>query len=81
MISTVTTKGQITIPIQIRKRYGIHANDKIDFVVEGDRIIISPVKTLRDLRGVVIAKGGDLTTTERQAAKGAVGARNSEEIS
>jgi AbrB family looped-hinge helix DNA binding protein len=80
MISTVTSKGQITIPMLIRKRYGIHANDKIDFIVEGDRIILAPVKTLRDLRGAVTGKSGDLNT-ERQAAKKAVGTRNSKEIS
>lgn len=80
MISTVTTKGQITIPMVIRKRYNIHPNDKIDFIVEGDRIILSPVKTLRDLRGVVTGKGGDLDT-ERQTAKKSVGVRNIEETS
>jgi len=80
MISTVTTKGQITIPIKLRKRYGIHANDKVDFIVEGDRIILMPVKTLRDLRGAVTGKGGDLDT-ERQAAKKAVSTRNIEEMS
>lgn len=80
MISTVTTKGQITIPMAIRKRYGINANDKVDFVMEGDRIILMPVKTLRDLRGAVAGKGGDLDA-ERQAAKKAVGTRNIEEIS
>lgn len=80
MLSTVTTKGQITIPMVIRKRYGIHANDKVDFVLEGDRIILMPVKTLRDLRGTVTGKGGDLEA-ERQAAKKAVATRNIEEIS
>lgn len=77
MISTVTTKGQITIPMAIHKRYGIHANDKVDFVLEGDRLILMPVKTLRDLRGAVTGKGGDLDA-ERQAAKKTVGSRNIE---
>jgi AbrB family looped-hinge helix DNA binding protein len=80
MISTVTTKGQITIPMALRKRYGIRANDKVDFIVEGDRIILMPIKTLRDLRGAVTGKGGD-PDAERQTAKKAVGTRNIEEIS
>jgi AbrB family looped-hinge helix DNA binding protein len=78
MISTVTAKGQITIPVTLRKRYGIHPNDKIDFVAEGDRIVLVPVRTLRDLRGAVTARGGD-PDIERQAAKDAVGLRNAEE--
>ncbi|OGR06902.1 MAG: hypothetical protein A2511_16200 [Deltaproteobacteria bacterium RIFOXYD12_FULL_50_9] len=79
MLATVTTKGQITIPMKIRKQYGIHPNDKIDFVVEGDKIILMPVKTLRDLRGSVTGLGGD-PDLERQAAKKAVGLRTVEEM-
>jgi AbrB family looped-hinge helix DNA binding protein len=79
MLATVTTKGQITIPMKIRKQYGIHPNDKIDFVIEGDKIILKPVKTLRDLRGCVTSQGGDLDQ-ERQAAKKAVGLRIIEEM-
>lgn len=79
MISTVTTKGQITIPVAIRRKYGIHPNDQVDFITEGDRIILVPVKTLRDFRGAV-AGGGD-PDRERQAAKDAVGSRVIEEMS
>ena len=53
MLSTVTTKGQVTIPKSIREQYGISPHDKIDFRIEGDRIVLAVVKTLRDLRGVV----------------------------
>ena len=79
MISTVTTKGQVTIPVSIRKKYGISANDRVDFFTEGDRIILIPVKTLRDFRGSVTGSGDpDL---ERQAAKDVVGRRTIEEMS
>lgn len=79
MIATVTSKGQITIPVSIRKKYGLHPNDKVDFIVEGERIILVPVKTLRDFRGAV-GKSGDLEQ-ERQAAKKATGRRVVEEMS
>lgn len=79
MISTITTKGQVTIPISIRRQYGIKANDQVDFISEGDRIILVPVKTLRDFRGVV-ASGGD-SDLELQTAKDAVGHRVVEEMS
>jgi antitoxin PrlF len=32
--STVTRKGQVTVPIQIRKALGIKSGDKISFVLE-----------------------------------------------
>ena len=31
MIATITSKGQITIPLQIRERLGLQAGDQINF--------------------------------------------------
>ncbi|OGQ86292.1 MAG: hypothetical protein A2512_04940 [Deltaproteobacteria bacterium RIFOXYD12_FULL_56_24] len=77
MLATVTTKGQVTIPVSIRNKYGIHPNDRVDFITEEERIILLPVKTLRDFRGAVAGSGDP--DKERQAAKEAVGRRNVEE--
>lgn len=81
MLSTVTTKGQVTIPVDIRSRFHISPNDKVDFIVEGERIVITLVKTLKDLRGVVAAKGIGNAGAERSAAKSAVGKRVLDEMS
>ena len=78
MISTVTSKGQVTIPISIRKKYGLRANDRVDFITEGGKIILIPVKTLRDFRGSVTGTGAP--DQERQAAKDAVSHRIIEEM-
>ena len=51
----VTEKGQITIPISLRKRYGLQPNVEVEFVAEGDGIRIqkrgsvsaNPVHALR----------------------------------
>ena len=79
MIATITTKGQITVPVAIRKLYGLNPNDKVDFIADGDRIVLVPVKTLRDFRGAVAGSGDP--DQERQAAKDAVARRTIEEIS
>jgi AbrB family looped-hinge helix DNA binding protein len=79
MISTITTKGQVTISIAIRRQFGIKPNDQVDFITEGDRIILVPVKTLRDFRGVVAGEGD--SDLELQTAKDAVGRRVVEEMS
>jgi antitoxin PrlF len=79
MISTITTKGQVTIPISIRKKYGLGPNDRVDFITEGDKIILVPVKTLRDFRGSVTGKGDP--DQERQAAKDMVSRKTIEEMS
>ena len=49
MLSTVTTKGQVTIPVDIRALFHIHPNDRVDFVVEGDRIILIVVPSFRTI--------------------------------
>ena len=79
MISTITTKGQITVPVSIRKLYGLHPNDRVDFIPDGDRIVLVPVKTLRDFRGAVTGSGD--SDQERQAAKDEVARRTIEEMS
>ncbi|HLV89165.1 MAG TPA: AbrB/MazE/SpoVT family DNA-binding domain-containing protein [Candidatus Sulfotelmatobacter sp.] len=40
--SSVTSKGQVTIPQEIRNRLGLSTGDRVDFVIEGDRTVIRP---------------------------------------
>lgn len=80
MLATVTSKGQITIPKEIRDFLHIRANDKLDFVLDGERIMIAPVKTLLDLRGAVQARGEGDFQKERAKAKAAVAKRVVEEM-
>lgn len=37
-LAKVTTKGQITIPIEIRKKLGVREGDKILFIEDSGRI-------------------------------------------
>ncbi len=49
MKSTLTSKGQTTIPNQIRKQMGLKAGDGLVYSIEGDHIVMKPVKgTLLD---------------------------------
>lgn len=40
--SVVSTKGQVTVPQEVRERLGLRVGDRVEFVVEGDRTIIRP---------------------------------------
>ena len=41
--STVTSKGQTTIPKEIRDRLNLHAGDRVEFVVDEDgRVVVLP---------------------------------------
>ena len=52
---TVTSKGQVTIPKQIREHLGIDTDDKVTFVVDDSgRVELRPTSyQWKDLRGVV----------------------------
>lgn len=44
-LAKVTSKGQITIPIAIRNALGIREGDKILFMEEGDKVILTNAST------------------------------------
>ena len=50
--STVTTKGQITLPRDVRQALGLDAGDKVDFLeVEGGFKLVPLRKDVRALKG------------------------------
>jgi AbrB family looped-hinge helix DNA binding protein len=53
--STVTSKGQVTIPIVIREKLDINYGQKVEFAVnEQDEVVIRPVKvSLEDVYGAL----------------------------
>lgn len=42
--STISSKGQITVPIEVRKRLGLKTGDRVEFVLEDDRTAIRPAR-------------------------------------
>ena len=80
MISTVTSKGQVTIPKQFRQTLGIKSSDLVDFEIDGQKLILSPVKTLMDFRGAVKKKVIGGFEKERKTAKAAVAKRIKDEM-
>ena len=40
----VSTRGQLVIPMEIRKRYGIEAGDEVELLDFGDQIVMIPIK-------------------------------------
>jgi antitoxin PrlF len=79
-VSTLTSKGQTTIPKEIRDRLGLAPGDKLDFVVEGDgRVVLRPATVdVRALRGLLRRKGAKpvpLEEMDRAIAQGAMRGR------
>lgn len=59
LTSSVTTKGQVTIPIELRQKLGIKPGDRVGFVEEGDRIVLRREETeVEAVFGLVTARKG-----------------------
>ena len=55
-VAKVTSKGQITIPIDIRKKLGVKEGDKILFLEEAGRVILmnSSMEALRKAQAAFV---------------------------
>ena len=53
--ATLTSKGQITIPKEVRDALGLEAGDQIDFVAEkkGEYKVVPATRDVRHLKGIV----------------------------
>ena len=40
--SRISSKGQVTVPLEIRRRLGLRSGDRVEFVTENGRTIIRP---------------------------------------
>ncbi len=80
MVSTLTSKGQITVPKEIRMFLNVKPGEKVNFLVENGQVILKPIKALQDFRGCVDSKGKGDIAEERRQAKAAVGRRVLEEL-
>lgn len=56
-MSVLTKKGQTTIPKDIRNFLNLAPNDKILYLMEGNKVVIKPLKgNILDLKGSVKTK-------------------------
>ncbi len=53
-LTTITKKGQVTIPVEIRRLLGFKPKDKVVFMVEGENVIIAFAKyNLENIYGIL----------------------------
>ena len=57
--TTMTTKGQVTVPREIRERLGLKSGDKMSFTLLSDGTVVMRPKTRRlaDLAGLLARPG------------------------
>ena len=64
--STITSKGQTTIPKAVREHLGLKPGNRIDYLIEEDgRVVIRPsTYDIRDLEGLLSRAGGTHLSVE-----------------
>lgn len=57
--AVITTKGQVVIPVKIRRKYGMKNGTKVAFIEQGDKVIIQPLdkEYFNKLAGILDEKG------------------------
>ncbi len=54
---SVTRKGQITIPVELRRKFGIEEGSKVEVVEVGGNIVVRKLPGIFDLAGSGAGKG------------------------
>lgn len=76
MKATLTSKGQITLPKEIRDTFGLEAGDEVRFIImdDGKVFLIPPKIPITALRGIIPKPERALTLEEMDEAiaKGAM---------
>jgi antitoxin PrlF len=56
--STLTSKGQITLPKDIREHLGVEAGDRLNFEIRDGAVVVEPETIdITTLRGIVKKRG------------------------
>lgn len=68
--STVTSKGQITIPVEVRRAMGLATGSKVSFVraEDGTYALMAATRSVQALRGTVAAPDRQVTLEDMDDA-------------
>ena len=54
MYATVTSKGQITLPVAARRALGLHEGQKVCIRIDGESLIIDAPQDLEGVRATIL---------------------------
>ena len=68
--ATVTSKGQVTIPVEVRKALAIETGDRLEFISgeDGRVMIVAATKSIADLKGRFAKPDRAVTIEDMNAA-------------
>lgn len=68
--STITSKGQITVPSEVRKALGLRSGSRVNFVRtdSGAYELVAETRSITSLKGIIISSGPAVTLEEMDEA-------------
>ena len=65
--ATVTSKGQVTLPVEVRRKLGLRPGDRVDFIIESSReVVFRPKKMpLTSLLGIMRRSGDKAASVDQ----------------
>ena len=68
--ATITSKGQVTIPREVRASLGVAAGDRLDFIRmdDGNYAIVPASSSIRSLKGVLLHPAQPVSLEDMDAA-------------
>lgn len=69
-VATVMSRGQVTLPVEVRRRLGIRAGTRLEFIVKDDERleVVRVGGSVRELRGLLPRPRRKLSFDEMEAA-------------
>ena len=65
LAATLTSKGQITIPMSVRNKFNLHTGNKVEFLLQDNKIIMIPLnRSLQNLKSILPKSNIHLSTEE-----------------
>jgi AbrB family looped-hinge helix DNA binding protein len=69
MTATLTSKGQVTVPVEIRRKLHLAAGARLEFILRDDRVELIPlVSSVRSLKGALPRPARPLSLTDMKKA-------------
>ncbi|HXI84836.1 MAG TPA: AbrB/MazE/SpoVT family DNA-binding domain-containing protein [Verrucomicrobiae bacterium] len=77
----VTSKGQLAIPVKLRRKYNIKKGTRVNFVEVNGKIVMQPVtrEFIESFRGIFKLKPGEKSATQELIEEHAEEVRRDEE--
>lgn len=68
--ATITSKGQITLPREVRVNLGVSTGDRLDFIRldDGNYAVVPASHSIRSLKGVIPRPSRPVSLDDMQAA-------------